>query len=127
MVLERRISMLAKVDVFEIVLCATLSLAGLMLEGLRGAVAGQALGSLATLVLSGWLAHRYLGFNWPWRDTFKICIATGVMLLALFLLHARKDALGLGLAAVVGALVYGAAIALLFAPQWRRLLAANRT
>ena len=127
MVLERRISMLAKVDVFEIVLCATLSLAGLMLEGLRGAVAGQALGSLATLLLSGWLAHRHLGFNWPWRDTFKICIATGVMLLALFLLHARKDALGLGLAAVVGALVYGAAIALLFAPQWRRLLAANRT
>ena len=69
------------------------------------------------------------GFNWPWRDTFKIWIAAGVMLLAHFLLHSKKDALGLGLglAAVVGALVYGAAIALPFAPQCRRLLAAHRT
>ncbi len=123
MVLERRLGMLAKVDLFEIALCAILSLAGLMLEGLRGAVIGQALGSLATLVLSGWLAHRHLGFRWPWRDTLKITLATGVMLLAMLLLQTRQDALGLGLATALGTVVYGAAIALLFAPQWRRHLA----
>lgn len=120
MVLERKVGMLAKVDVFEIALCAALSLAGLMLEGLRGAVVGQALGSLATLVLSGWLAHRHLGFRWPWRDTFKIAVATAVMLLALQLLPASEGGLGLSLATAVGTLVYGAAIALLFWPQWRR-------
>jgi O-antigen/teichoic acid export membrane protein len=127
MVLERRVSMLAKVDVFEIVLCTALSLAGLMLEGLRGAVIGQALGSLATLILSGWLAHRYLGFRWPWQDTLKIALATGVMLLALLLLEPRRDTLGLVLATVVGAGVYGVSIALLFAPQWRRQWAARNT
>ncbi len=126
MVLERKVGMLARVDLFEIALCAALSLAGLMLEGLRGAVVGQALGSLATLVLSGWLAHRHLGFNWPWGDTFKIGLATAVMLLALYLLHASHDALGLGLATIVGTMVYGAAIALLFGPRWRRLRAAAR-
>ncbi len=127
MVLERKVAMLARVDLFEIALCAALSLAGLLLEGLRGAVAGQALGSLATLCLSGWLAHRHLGFSWPWADTLKIGLATGVMLLALYLLHASHDALGLGLATAVGTGVYGAAIALLFAPRWRRLRAARRT
>jgi O-antigen/teichoic acid export membrane protein len=127
MVLERKVSMLAKVDLFEIALCASLSLAGLMLEGLRGAVIGQALGSLATLVLSGWLAHRHLGFTWPWADTLKISLATSVMLLALYLLQARPDALGLGLAVVVGTLVYGAAIALIFGPRWWRLRAAGQT
>ncbi len=129
MVLERRVRMLAQVDMFEIVLCAALSLAGLMLEGLRGAVVGQALGSLATLVLSGWLAHRHLGFRWPWRDTLKIGLATGVMLAALHALralHTSQDALGLALATVVGIFVYGAAIALLFAPQWRRAWAARK-
>jgi O-antigen/teichoic acid export membrane protein len=120
MVLERKVGMLAKVDLFEIVLCAALSWIGLTLQGLQGAVIGQALGSLATLVLSGWLAHRYLGFTWPWRETLKIGVATAVMLLALVLLHASHDALGLGLATAVGIVVYGAAIALLFAPQWRR-------
>jgi O-antigen/teichoic acid export membrane protein len=126
MVLERRIGMLAKIDVFEIALCAGLSLLGLMLEGVRGAVVGQALGSLATLGLSMWLAHRHLGFSWPWADTAKIGAATVAMLLALFLLHASHDALGLGLASVVGALAYGAACSLLFAPALRRLVASRR-
>lgn len=127
MVLERKVGMLAKVDLFEIALCAALSLAGLMLEGLRGAVVGQALGSLATLVLSAWLAHRHLGFRWPWRDTFKVIVATGVMLLALELLHASDNLLGLSLATVVATLVYFAAIAALYSPQWRRHLAARNT
>jgi peptidoglycan biosynthesis protein MviN/MurJ (putative lipid II flippase) len=126
MVLDRRIGMLAKLDVFEIVLCALCSLLGLMTAGLMGAVAGQALGSAATLALSLWLAQRHLGFAWPWAASAKVVLASAVMLLALYALHASHDMLGLGLASAVGALVYGAACALLFAPQWRAAWAARR-
>jgi O-antigen/teichoic acid export membrane protein len=126
MVLERRISMLARVDVFEITLCAGLSLAGLVLEGVRGAVIGQALGSLATLALSMYLARKHLGFVWPWADTAKIMGATAAMALALYLLHAEHNVLGLGVASVVGTLAYAAACAVIFAPALRRMLAARR-
>lgn len=126
MVLERKVSMLTKIDVFEIVLCAGLSLAGLMLEGLRGAVAGQALGSLATVVLSGWLAHRHLGFNWPWRDTGKIAVATVAMLAVLHLTHNGQGAFNLIAACILGTLAYAGALALIYAPQWRRLLATRK-
>jgi O-antigen/teichoic acid export membrane protein len=126
MVLERRIAMLAKVDVVEIALCTAFSAAGLLLEGLRGAVVGQALGSLVTLGLSMWLARRFLGFRWPWLETAKIGIATAVMLGALVALHASHDALGLGLATLVGTVVYAAACAVLFAPALRRLWSARR-
>ena len=126
MVLERRIGMLAKVDVFEIVLCGAFSLAGLLLEGVRGAVAGQALGSLATLGLSMWLAHHRLGFCWPWLDSAKILAATSVMLTALLLLHASHDAFGLGLSTAVGTAVYALSCAVLFAPALRQLWAQRR-
>jgi O-antigen/teichoic acid export membrane protein len=125
MVLERKIRMLAQVDLFEIALCAGCSLAGLWLDGLRGAVVGQALGSLATLFLSGWLAQRHLGFAWPWRDTFKIAVATAAMLLALYLLHASHDLLGLGLATLLGTVVYAGTLALLYRRQIGRLRAAR--
>jgi len=126
MVLERKIGMLARVDVFEIVLCAGLSLAGLMLEGLRGAVLGQALGSLATVVLSGWLAHRHLGFVWPWRDTAKIAVATAAMLAVLQLAPNGQNAMSLVFATLLGTLAYAGALALIYSPQWRRLLATHR-
>ena len=126
MVLDRRIGMLAKLDVFEIVLCALSSLLGLYAAGVMGAVVGQALGSAATLAVSLWLAQRHLGFAWPWWASAKVLLASAVMLAALFALHASHDMLGLGLASAVAALVYGGACALLFAPQWRSLWAARR-
>ena len=126
MVLERRIGMLAKVDLFEIMLCAGLSLAGLLLEGVRGAVLGQALGSLATLALSMYLARKHLGFVWPWADTAKVGGATAAMSVVLYVLHTEHNLLGLGLACVVGTLAYALACAVIFAPALRRLLAARR-
>lgn len=126
MVLERKVGMLAKLDVFEIVLCCALSLAGLMLEGLRGAVIGQALGSLVTLVLSAWLAQRHLGFAWPWRDTGRIAVAAMVMLAALLGLQASHDLQGLVMATALGTLSYGATLALLYRQPIRRLLAARK-
>ena len=75
MVLDRRIRMAAEVDVVEIVVCALASLAGLALWGLRGAVLGQAVGSLITLGLSMFWAQRHLGFVWPWAETGKVLLA----------------------------------------------------
>jgi len=124
-VLERRIGMLAKLDVVEIGLCAVFSLVGLYAEGVRGAVIGQALGSLLTLGLSLWLAHHRLGFRWPWRDTAKVTLASTVMLLALYALPYHHDLPGLVLASSVGAVVYGLACGLLFAPALRRLWASR--
>jgi O-antigen/teichoic acid export membrane protein len=129
MVLERRIGMLAKVDLFEIVLCAGFSLLGLLGWGLPGAVFGQALGSLATLALSMALARRYLGFSWPWRDTFRVSMACAVMLGALWLLPASVAAAGVpGLAVAVlgGAVVYGLTLALMYASELRMLWSARR-
>jgi len=125
MVLERRIGMLAKVDLVEIVLCAGFSLVGLYAEGVRGAVIGQALGSLLTLGLSVWLAHHRLGFRWPWRDTAKVSLASAVMLLALYLTPFSHNVGGLIMAAAEATLVYGLACALLFAPALRRLWASR--
>jgi O-antigen/teichoic acid export membrane protein len=121
MVLDRRIWMLAKVDLVEIVLCAACSLAGLVMWGLRGAVVGQAIGSLFTLGLSIWLARHRLGLRWPWAESAKVLVASAVMLLALAGLHAQHNALGLGLASLLGAVVYGVACSVLFAPSLRRL------
>lgn len=127
MVLERRIGMLARLDLFEIAACMLFSLAGLWLEGLRGAVIGQALGSLLTLGLSAWLAQRHLGFAWPWRDTARIALAAALMLAVLLLLRASHDLQGLLLASGLGLLSYGAALLLLYQAPIRKLLANRRT
>ncbi len=121
MVLDRRIWMLAKVDMVEIVLCALCSLAGLVAAGLQGAVIGQAIGSLVTLGLSLWLAQMHLGLRWPWAESAKVLLASGVMYGALVGLSPPHNAWGLGLASLVGAGVYGVACAALFAPALRKL------
>jgi O-antigen/teichoic acid export membrane protein len=123
MVLERRIGMLAKLDVFEIVLCALLSLVGLIYDGVRGAVIGQAVGSLATLAVSMWLAQRYLGFRWPWNYTLRICMATALMLAGLRWWQVGDDAWGLAAASLWGTLLYVLAMLLLFLPECRRFWA----
>ena len=130
MVLERRIGMLAKLDMFEIFACASLSLAGLLLQGLQAAVIGQALGSLLTLGLSVWLARRFMGFAWPWRETLKVAAATAVMALTLALFLGANAAdlglLALAEAALLGALVYAAVCAFLFAPALQKAIALRR-
>jgi Polysaccharide biosynthesis C-terminal domain len=130
MVLERRIGMLAKLDVFEILVCAALSLAGLLWQGLQAAVIGQALGSLLTLGLSVWLVRRTMGFHWPWVDTFKVAVATAVMAAALFVFRqGHGGALGtwaLLEGILLGAVVYALVCAMLFTPALRKALSARR-
>ena len=122
MVLDRRIRMAAEIDVIEIVACAAASFAGLMLYGLRGAVLGQALGSLVTLAVSMHWARKHLGLVWPWRESLKVLLATAVMVAGLAWLNPPPTAAGLVVGTVVGALAYGACMALLFWPECRRLV-----
>lgn len=126
MVLDRRIRMAVDVDVVEIVACAAASFAGLMLYGLHGAVAGQAVGSLLTLALSMWWARKHLGLVWPWADTLRVLVAAGVMVGALRWLDAAPSVTGLIYGTVLGAVVYAAAMAVLFRPRLQKLLAARR-
>lgn len=126
MVLERRIRMAAEVDVVEIVACAGCSLAGLVWWGLPGAVAGQAVGSLITLALSMWWAHKHLGFRWPWADTARIGLASVVMAGVLTGVHPDASLWGLLGGTLLGALVYLVLMALLFAPLLRRWWAARQ-
>ena len=126
MVLDRRWRMAAEIDVVEIVLCGAATLAGLASHGLHGALAGQALGSLATLALSMHWADRHLGLQWPWLDTLRVLVATVGMAAALQWFDADASAGELIAGAALGAAVYGAAMALLYATPLRALVAARR-
>lgn len=120
MVLERRLKLSASIDLFEIATCALASAIGLWLEGVRGAVIGQFVGSLATLWLSIVWARRYLHFHWPWLETLKVALACAPMAAALAWLRPDPDLSGLVLGTVVGAVVYMSGMALAFAPELRR-------
>ncbi|MEN9630604.1 MAG: hypothetical protein RJA10_3832, partial [Pseudomonadota bacterium] len=122
MVLDRRFGMVARVDGLEVVLCTLASFVGLAGWGLHGAVAGQALGSALTLAYSLHGA-RQLGLVWPVAETLKIMLASGVMALGLLLLQAPPTLAGLLAACLLGAVLYGLAMALLFSPQLREMLA----
>ncbi len=126
MVLDRRMRMAAEVDVIEIVACVVASYVGYTVWGLRGAVLGQALGSLLTLVVSAHWAHKHLGLAWPWRSTGKVLLATAGMAAVLAWLHTPPTVPGLITGTVVGALVYAACMGLLFATPCRNALAGWR-
>jgi O-antigen/teichoic acid export membrane protein len=120
MVLERRLDLSARIDLVEIGLCTLASALGLWLFDLRGAVVGQALGSLLTLWLSIVWARRHLGFAWPWVESAQVSLACVPMALVLWQMRPEASLSGLLLGSVVGALVYGLSAALAFAPALRR-------
>lgn len=126
MVLERRFGMVARIDVVEIVACAGATLLGLALGGLPGAVLGQAFGSAIALLLSTYWARRAFGFHWPAAETLKVFAASAAMAAVLALHGAPHTVAELMLASLIGALVYCAAMALLFWPDLRRFLQARR-
>jgi O-antigen/teichoic acid export membrane protein len=126
MVLERRLKTVAAVDVVEILACVGASLIGLRLYGLHGAVIGQAIGSFVTLSISMHWARTRQGFSWPWQETAKILIATGVMVASLFWLHVEASVSGLLVGTLVGSVSYTLTLAVLFASQLRQLYAVRR-
>jgi O-antigen/teichoic acid export membrane protein len=125
MVLERRLKRSAQIDLVEIVACIVASAIGLLLYDLRGAVIGQALGSLLTLWLSIVWARRDLGFHWPWQETVKLGAACALMGAVLWWLRPSADLGGLLLGSAVGTVVFLLAAALVFAPELRRWRAAR--
>lgn len=127
MVLDRRFRMAADVDVIEIVACIAASAAGLALFGLRGAVVGQAVGSLLTLAVSMHWAHKHLGLHWPWADSAKVLCATAAMAIGVIALDPSRTLAGLVGGAALGTAFYAAAIGALFARRGRELLASRRT
>jgi O-antigen/teichoic acid export membrane protein len=118
MLLQRRMTMMARVNVIEIVACALASVIGLYLGQLRGAVIGQALGSAVTLGISVWWVGRDLGFRWPWADSLRITLASGMMVGALLLWRPPHGLWGLALWVAWGGLAYALACAALFRAQW---------
>lgn len=125
MVLERRLKRSAQIDLVEIAACTVASAIGLLLYDLRGAVIGQAIGSLLTLGLSIVWARRDLGFHWPWPETVKLGLACALMGAVLWWMRPSADLRGLLLGSAVGAVVFLLAAALVFAPELRRWHAAR--
>ncbi len=118
LVLERRFGLAGLVHVSEILLTLVLAGAGLAWGGFVGAVAGAALASGLTVILSGWIAVTTLGFQVPWTDLARAMTASAVMAMVLERTPYPPTALGLGLAVVVGGASYAASMALLYAPVW---------
>jgi O-antigen/teichoic acid export membrane protein len=123
MVLERKIKMVALIDVVEVISCVVASFVGLQLYGLRGAVIGQAIGSCLTLGLSMYWSRIHQGFMWPWPETRKVLAGTLVMVVAIALLGTESSLRSLLTGTVVGLVTYALALAALFAPQLRQLRA----
>ncbi|MDD2880612.1 MAG: lipopolysaccharide biosynthesis protein [Rhodoferax sp.] len=127
MVLERRLKMVAIIDVVEIVACVLASLFGLFFYGLHGAVIGQALGSFLTLGLSMYWAHTRQGFRWPWLETGKVLLATVVMAVVIAWWGVQVSLVGLLMGTAVGMFAYALASTVLFAPQLLQLRASRQT
>lgn len=127
MVLERRIRLVALIDVVEIVACAAASWAGLMWWGVVGAVAGQCVGSVVALALSIHWAHQRLGFGWPWRESAKVALASAGMAAVLWWLHLEVNVWGLVLGCLAGCVVYGLGVLMMFKQDVQRMLRARGT
>lgn len=121
MVLELRLKVLAFVTVTEILACVVFSYIGLRQYGLQGAVIGQAIGSTLALGLSmRWVRIR-LDFSWPWRETFKVMLATAIMVAAIIRLGDDQGWQGLLTGVAVGSCSYALAVLVVFARDLQRL------
>lgn len=127
LVLDRRLRMAAAIDLIEIVACGVAAFCGLLVGGLPGAVAGQALGSLLTLGVGMRWAARSSGLAWPWVDSAKVVVATALMVAVLRGLGPWHGPAGAAWASVAGGAAYATALALLFMPRLRRVIADPRT
>ncbi|MEF7613763.1 lipopolysaccharide biosynthesis protein [Aquincola sp. MAHUQ-54] len=125
LVLERRFDLAARVDLVEIAVGATATLIGLHLGGLRGAVLGVAVGSLAAVACSTYWSGQ-LGFTWPWGDVLRVLAATAAMAAVLVWLGSRSGVGALVMEVAAGASTYVAAIAVLYAPRLLKELQLRR-
>jgi O-antigen/teichoic acid export membrane protein len=96
---------------------------GLWYAGLPGLVAGAAFGSVVSLAVTmiwAWWDH---GFAIPGADAARITAATLLMMGALSALPEARSPLALGIAVAIGAVVFAAAMALLYPAERRKAMA----
>lgn len=101
-------------DAIDAVLTIVGAVVGLYLGGLPGAVAGAAVGSFGSLVITLLCAWTWYRFALPPMDVAKLATATVAMVAAVTVLPTSASALSVGVAVGVGAVVYGAALAILY-------------
>ncbi|MGL4397357.1 MAG: lipopolysaccharide biosynthesis protein [Hyphomicrobium sp.] len=87
---------------------------GLYAGGLQGSVVGAAIGATISLVITLACGASWHGFVVPMRHLLRIGLATAAMIAALTVFPVAPTALALGAAIILGALVYGAALAALY-------------
>ncbi|MEQ1710371.1 MAG: lipopolysaccharide biosynthesis protein [Hyphomicrobium sp.] len=83
---------------------------GLHLGGLPGVVAGAAVGTMASLVVTLAVAWRWYRFALPLKDFAKLAAASTIMVVVVRMLPTQPTALGLAIAMAVGVAVYATAL-----------------
>lgn len=121
--LHERSTATLRFDIWDGVLAVALGLAGLLVGGIVGCVAGVAVASLVTLAVAMDGAWREYGFTFPLPDLMRIGLATALMMLAVGLFDAAPNALSLGAAIALGGAVYVVSLAV-FYPEVARDAAA---
>lgn len=106
-------------DLIDAVLATAGTVIGLSYGGLEGAVIGGALGAIASTVVTLVWAVIAHAFTLPVWDSVKIAGATALMAVSVWLVPGSPTVVGLVIAIVIGAVVYGSGLALLY-PDLRR-------
>jgi len=100
-------------DVVDAGLSVIGSVIGLWYGGLHGSVVGATIGALVGLCLTLASAWYWYRFTLPALEVLKVALATSAMVVAVGRLPLAASASSLATAIVVGAIVYGIAIAML--------------
>lgn len=108
--------------VATIVFCS----AGLYWAGVMGAVWGATMGAVAAALASVVLASSTLRYRIGWGDLARICAATSVMAAPLLFLPEAMPLWAVLLAAGLGAVIYGGAMAALYPKESMRFVQIGR-
>ena len=112
--LHERSQATLRFDIWDGVLAMAFGLAGLLMGGVLGCVAGVTVASIATLAITMVGAKREYGFTFPAADLFRIGTATAVMAAAVRAFGVTATVPSLGMAIAIGAISYGASLAMLY-------------
>ncbi|MBX9925805.1 MAG: polysaccharide biosynthesis C-terminal domain-containing protein [Hyphomicrobiaceae bacterium] len=111
------------IDGIDAALTAVFAFAGLMLGGVKGAVAGVTLSAVVTLGIALWSTWRDYRFTLPAVDSMRIAVAAALMAAAVHWTEPSPSLLSLAIAVATGALVYGVALAALYPAMAGTILA----
>ena len=98
------------------------AIAGIMMRGAPGAVAGAAMGAIAAAAFSFALAAREKHFAFPWSHALRAIAASLLMLAALLVMPAAAGIWQLLLKVVLAAAIYAVALAALYPAEIRKAI-----